>query len=70
MSTDKRCYSVQHLPPSEALGVVALRATFLEKIVYPSLKEQDAKIFYRAEEEHHIVDLLIEELYQLSMYRP
>jgi hypothetical protein len=64
MSTDKRCHSVQHSPPFEALGVVALRAIFSEKIVYPRLKEQDAKIFYEAGEEHHVVDLLIAELMQ------
>jgi hemerythrin-like domain-containing protein len=41
-----------------------------EKIVYPSLKEQDAKIFYEAGEEHHVVDLLIEELQQLKVSAP
>jgi hemerythrin-like domain-containing protein len=41
-----------------------------EKIVYPSLKEQDAKIFYEAGEEHHVVDLLIAELQQLKVSAP
>jgi hemerythrin-like domain-containing protein len=41
-----------------------------EKIVYPSLKEQDEKIFYEAGEEHHVVDLLIEELQQLKVSVP
>jgi hemerythrin-like domain-containing protein len=41
-----------------------------EKIVYPSLKEQDEKIFYEAGEEHHVVDLLIEELQQLKVSAP
>jgi hemerythrin-like domain-containing protein len=41
-----------------------------EKIVYPSLKEQDEKIFYESGEEHHVVDLLIEELQQLKVSAP
>ena len=41
-----------------------------EKIVYPSLKEQDAKLFYEAGEEHHVVDLLIEELQQMKVSVP
>jgi hemerythrin-like domain-containing protein len=41
-----------------------------EKIVYPSLKEQDEKSFYEAGEEHHVVDLLIEELQQLKVSAP
>src|SRR5918999_3192681 len=41
-----------------------------EKIVYPSLKEQDEKIFYEAGEEHHVVDLLIAELQQLKVSAP
>jgi translation elongation factor P/translation initiation factor 5A len=41
-----------------------------EKIVYPNLKEQDAKIFYEAGEEHHVVDLLIAELQQLKVSAP
>jgi hemerythrin-like domain-containing protein len=41
-----------------------------EKIVYPSLKKQDAKLFYEAGEEHHVVDLLIEELQQMKVSAP
>jgi hemerythrin-like domain-containing protein len=41
-----------------------------EKIVYPSLKDQDPKIFYESREEHHVVDLLIEELQQLKVSDP
>src|SRR5918992_1448283 len=41
-----------------------------EKIVCPSLKEQDEKVFYEAGEEHHVVDLLIEELQQLKVSVP
>jgi hemerythrin-like domain-containing protein len=41
-----------------------------EKIVYPSLKEQDAKLFYEAGEEHHVVDLLIAELQQMKVSVP
>jgi hemerythrin-like domain-containing protein len=41
-----------------------------EKIVYPTLKEQDAKIFYEAGEEHHLGELLIGELQQLKASAP
>ena len=41
-----------------------------EKLVYPELKEQDATVFYEAGEEHHVVDLLIEELEQMEVSAP
>lgn len=41
-----------------------------EKIVYPSLKEQDPKIFYEAGEEHHVVDLLMKELQPMEVSAP
>ena len=34
------------------------------------MKDQDPKIFYESREEHHVVDLLIEELQQLKVSDP
>lgn len=41
-----------------------------EKLVYPTLREKDPKIFYEAGEEHHVVDLLIRELQQMNVSAP
>jgi len=30
-----------------------------EDIVYPTLKKQDESLFYEANEEHHVADVLI-----------
>jgi hemerythrin-like domain-containing protein len=54
----------------QILDNLKLHTELEEKIVYPSLKEQDAKIFYEAGEEHHVVDLLIAELQQLKVSAP
>ena len=54
----------------QILDDLKLHTELEEKIVYPNLKEQDEKIFYEAGEEHHVVDLLIEELQQLKVSEP
>jgi hemerythrin-like domain-containing protein len=54
----------------QILDNLKLHTELEEKIVYPSLKEQDPKIFYESREEHHVVDLLIEELQQLKVSNP
>jgi hemerythrin-like domain-containing protein len=54
----------------QILNDLKLHTELEEKIVYPSLKEQDANIFYEAEEEHHVVDLLIGELQQMKVSAP
>lgn len=54
----------------QILKDLKLHTELEEKIVYPRLKEQDAKIFYEAGEEHHVVDLLIEELQQMKVSAP
>jgi hemerythrin-like domain-containing protein len=41
-----------------------------EKIIYPTLKDKDQKIFYEVGEEHHVVDLLIGELQQIKVSAP
>jgi hypothetical protein len=43
---------------------MALRATFLEKIVYSSLERAGRQNLLQSGEEHHVVDLLIAELMQ------
>jgi hemerythrin-like domain-containing protein len=54
----------------QILDNLKLHTELEEKIVYPSLKDQDPKIFYESREEHHVVDLLIEELQQLKVNNP
>jgi hemerythrin-like domain-containing protein len=54
----------------QILDDLKLHTELEEKIVYPSLKEQDPKIFYESGEEHHVVDLLIAELQQLKVGAP
>jgi hemerythrin superfamily protein len=54
----------------QILDNLKLHTELEEKIVYPSLKDQDPKIFYESREEHHVVDLLIEELQQLKVSDP
>jgi hemerythrin superfamily protein len=54
----------------QILDNLKLHTELEEKIVYPSLKDQDPKIFYGSREEHHVVDLLIEELQQLKVSNP
>jgi hemerythrin-like domain-containing protein len=54
----------------QILDNLKLHTELEEKIVYPSLKDQDPKIFYESREEHHVVDLLIEELKQLKVSNP
>lgn len=41
-----------------------------ESIIYPLLKEKDESIFYEAQEEHHVADVLITELEQLEIEAP
>jgi hemerythrin-like domain-containing protein len=47
-----------------------LHPTLEEKIVYPALKQQDDRVFYEAGEEHHVADLLIQELQQMPVSAP
>jgi hypothetical protein len=54
----------------QILDNLKLHTELEEKIVYPSLKDQDPKIFYESREEHHVVDLLIAELQQLKVSNP
>jgi hemerythrin-like domain-containing protein len=54
----------------QILKDLELHTELEEKIVYPRLKEQDAKSFYEAGEEHHVVGLLIEELQQMKVSAP
>jgi hemerythrin superfamily protein len=54
----------------QILDNLKLHTELEEKIVYPSLKDQDPKIFYESREEHHVVDLLIGELQQLKVSDP
>jgi hemerythrin-like domain-containing protein len=54
----------------QILDNLKLHTELEEKIVYPSLKDQYPKIFYESREEHHVVDLLIEELQQLKVNNP
>jgi hypothetical protein len=54
----------------QILDNLKLHTELEEKIVYPSLKDQDPKIFYESREEHHVVDLLIAELQQLKVSDP
>ncbi len=54
----------------QILDNLKLHTELEEKIVYPSLKDQDPKIFYESREEHHVVDLLIGELQQLKVSAP
>jgi hemerythrin superfamily protein len=41
-----------------------------EDIVYPTLKQQDASLFYEANEEHHVADVLINEIRQMNASDP
>jgi hemerythrin superfamily protein len=41
-----------------------------EDIVYPTLKKQDASLFYEANEEHHVADVLINEIRQMNIEDP
>jgi hemerythrin-like domain-containing protein len=54
----------------QILDDLKLHTELEEKIVYPSLKEQDPTMFYESGEEHHVVDLLIAELQQLKVSAP
>jgi hemerythrin-like domain-containing protein len=54
----------------QILDDLKLHTELEEKIVYLNLKEQDEKTFYEAGEEHHVVDLLIQELQQLKTSAP
>jgi hemerythrin superfamily protein len=37
-----------------------------EQIVYPALKKQDEDIYYEAEEEHHVAEMLIKEIQSMK----
>ena len=54
----------------QILDDLKLHTELEEKIVYPNLKEQEPKIFYESEEEHHVVDLLIKELERMKVSAP
>ena len=41
---------------------IALHSQMEEKLIYPQLRELDEELFYEAQEEHHVVKLLIQEL--------
>ncbi len=41
-----------------------------EELVYPSLKQQDERLFYEAREEHHVAEVLLEELEEMSIEDP
>lgn len=51
-------------------NLLRLHSYLEEKIVYPSLKEQCERAFYEAGEEHHVADLLIQELQQFPVLAP
>jgi hemerythrin-like domain-containing protein len=54
----------------QLFGDLKLHSELEEKIVYPSLKEQDVKLFYEAGAEHHVADLLMEEMREMPVSAP
>jgi hemerythrin superfamily protein len=56
---------------SDEITTSLLAHTKLEEdIVYPTLKKQDESLFYEANEEHHVADVLINEIRQMSIEDP
>lgn len=56
---------------SEEILTSLLAHTKLEEdIVYPTLKKQDESLFYEANEEHHVADVLINEIRQMKVEDP
>lgn len=41
-----------------------------EELVYPGLRQQDERLFYAAREEHHVAEMLLEELEDMSIEDP
>jgi hemerythrin superfamily protein len=54
----------------EILTNLEVHTKLEEDIVYPRLKEQDPSLFYEANEEHHVADVLINEIRQTHIEDP
>jgi hemerythrin superfamily protein len=54
----------------QILTELSLHAEMEEQIIYPLLKGEDEKLFYQAQEEHHVAKTLISELQELEVAEP
>jgi hypothetical protein len=54
----------------EILTSLEVHTKLEEDIVYPRLREQDQRLFYEANEEHHVADVLIHEIRQTNIEDP
>lgn len=54
----------------QILAELSLHTEMEEQIIYPLLKGQDEKLFYEAQEEHHVAKTLMSELQEMEADDP